>query len=87
MRQVLQQWVKVQAGDQVELVCPELKAGDIFDVVVSAALDPEPSSAGQPGGERSRPRRSVLDIISEATGHVLFKAGHEVDGHIREERN
>ena len=87
MQQVLQQQVTVQAGGKVELVWPELKAGDIVDVVVSAALAPERRSARQPGGGRSRPRRSVLDILSEAPGHLVFKSALEVDEYIREERD
>ena len=87
MQQLLQQQVTVQAGGRVELVCPELKAGDIVDVVVSAALDPARSSDGQPGNENSRPRRSVLDILNEAPGHLLFKTAQEVDEYIREERD
>lgn len=87
MQQVVQQQVTVQAGGKVELVCPELKAGEIVDVVVSAAPDSKRSSARQPGGGRSRPRRSVLDILNEAPGHLLFKTAQEVDEYIREERD
>ncbi len=87
MQQVLQQQVTVQAGGKVELVWPELKAGDVVDVVVSAALDTERSSAGQPSGAGSRTRRSVLDILSEAPGHLVFNSAQEVDEYIREERD
>ena len=87
MHQMLQQQVTVQAGGKVELVCPELKAGEIVDVVVSTALAPERSSAKQSGDERSSPRRSVLDILNEAPGHLLFKTAQEVDEYIREERD
>ena len=87
MQQVLQQRVTVQAGGKVELVCPELKAGEIVDVVVSAAIDGGRTSSRLPGGERPRPRRSVLDILNEAPGHLLFKTAQEVDEYIREERD
>lgn len=87
MQQMLQQQVTVQAGGKVELVCPELKAGEIVDVVVSTALDRVRSSAWQSGDERPRPRRSVLDILNEAPGHLLFKTAQEVDEYIREERD
>ena len=87
MQQVLQQQVTVQAGGKVELVCPELKAGEVVDVVVSAAVDPARSSDGQPGNENSRPRRSVLDILNDGPSERLFKTADEVDQYIREERD
>ena len=87
MQQVIEQQVTVLPGGKIELVCPELTAGEVVDVVVSATLDPERSSAGQPGDESSRPRRSVLDILNEAPGHLLFKTAQEVDEYIREERD
>lgn len=86
MQQVIEQQVTVLPGGRVELVCPELKAGEIVDVVVSAPPDPEQGSAGQPGDESSRPRRSVLDILSDGPSERLFKTADEVDAYIREER-
>ena len=79
MQQVLHERVTVQPGGRVELVCPELKAGDVVDVVVSASLGLERCWAWQAGDEDSRPRRSVLDILDEAPGHLLFKTALEVD--------
>ena len=87
MQQVLQQQVTVQAGGKVELVCPELQAGEVVDVVVSAAVDPVRSSHGQPGSENSTPRRSVLDILNDGPDERLFKTADEVDEYIREERD
>ena len=87
MQQVLQQQVTVQAGGKVELVCPELKAGEVVDVVVSAAVAPARSSDGQPGSENSRPRRSVLDILNDGPSERLFKTADEVDEYIREEHD
>ncbi len=87
MAETLHIQTTVQSGGKVELVCPGLKAGEIVDVIVSTALDPERSSARQSGDERSSPRRSVLDILNEAPGHLLFKTAQEVDEYIREERD
>ena len=87
MQQVLQQQVTVQAGGKVEVVCPELKAGEIVDVVVSAAIVPERTVVRQSEDEGARPRRSVVDILDEAPGHLLFKTAQEVDEYIREERD
>lgn len=87
MQQVLQQQVTVQAGGKVELICPELKAGDIVDVIVLTAVDPERSPDGRPGDENSRPRRSVLDILNDGPSERLFKTAEEVDEYIREERD
>lgn len=87
MQEVLQQQVTVQAGGKVELVCPELKAGEVVDVVVSAVVGPARSSDGQPGSENSTPRRSVLDILNDGPSERLFKTADEVDEYIREERD
>ena len=54
MQQVLGQQVTVEAGGKVELVCLELKAGEIVNVVVSATRDPEPIAGGQRGDENAK---------------------------------
>lgn len=87
MQQVLQRQVTVQAGGKVELFCPELKAGDIVDVVVSPVLDPGRSPAEQAGDENPRRRRSVLEILNDGPSERLFKTADEVDEYIREERD
>lgn len=87
MQQVIEQQVTVLPGGKIELVCPELQAGEIVDVVVSASPDPERSSASPSGDGNSRPRRAVLDILNEAPGHLLFKTAQEVDEYIHEERD
>lgn len=87
MQKMLQQRVTVQPGGKVELICSELKAGQTVDVVVTPAPEPERRSARQSSDGTSRPRRSVLDILEEASGHLLFKTAQEVDEYIREERD
>ena len=56
----------------MEIVSPELEAGQTVDVVVS---HPAPAE-----------RRSAVDILAEAPGHRLFKSAKEVDDYISEER-
>ena len=62
----------VQPGGKVEITSPELEAGQSVDVVVTRSSTTE--------------RRSVVDILTEAPGHRLFKTGKEVDDYINEER-
>lgn len=87
MRQAIQQQVTVQAGGKVELICPELQAGEIVSVVVSAAPDPERGSARRSDDGSSRPRRSAWEIINDGPRERLFKTAQEVDDYIREERD
>jgi hypothetical protein len=64
----------VQAGGRIEVTAPELAAGQQVEVTVrQVATAPQ--------------RRSVLDILAECPGGVLFKTVEEVDAYINEERN
>ena len=72
MRKAIQISTTVQPGGKVEVVSPELEAGQIVDVVISPM--PAPST------------RSAWQIISEGPGHRLFKTAKEVDDYITEER-
>ena len=67
---------RVQPGGRVEVTDPELHAGDTVDVIIQTHVPAEHSH-----------RRSALDIINEAPGHVLFKTAEEVDAYIRELRD
>ena len=87
MQHVIEQQVTVLPGGKIELVCPELQAGDVVDVVVSVEPDPEESSERLLGVDRSRPRRSVVDILNDGPAERLFKTAEEVDEYIREERD
>ena len=75
----------VQPGGKVEFVCPELEPGQSVDVVVSRSAEDGSPAQGADGD--ARPRRSLLDILNEAPGHLLFKTAEEVDEYIREERD
>ena len=87
MQHVIEQQVTVLPGGKIELVCPELQAGDVVAVVVSVEPDPERSSASPSGDGHSRPRRSAWEIINDGPRERLFKTAKEVDDYLREERD
>ena len=62
----------VLPGGKVEFVSPDLEAGQTVDVVVTPSPPP--------------PRRSAVDILAEAPGHLVFKTAEDVAAYLREER-
>ena len=72
MQKALHIKTTVQPGGKIELVSPDLEAGQAVDVVIS----PTPATAA----------RSAWQIISEGPGHRLFKTAKEVDDYIAQER-
>ncbi|MCG3130625.1 MAG: hypothetical protein FLDDKLPJ_01391 [Phycisphaerae bacterium] len=64
----------VKAGGLIEVLAPDLPAGETVDVTI------RPISHAQG-------KRSVVDILAECPGGVLFKTAEEVDSYIREERD
>ena len=72
MQKALHMSTMVQPGGKIELVSPDLEAGQAVDVVISPT--PTPSA------------RSAWQVISEGPGHRLFKTAKEVDGCIARER-
>jgi hypothetical protein len=72
MQRALRMRTTVQPGGKVEIVSPELEAGQTVDVVVLRFSPAE--------------RRSAVDILAEAPGQLLFKTAKEVDDYIAEER-
>ena len=62
----------VQPGGKIEIVSPELEAGQTVDVVVS----PAPAVA----------RRSAVDILAEAPGGLVFKTAADVAAYLKEEK-
>ena len=65
----------VQPGGKIEIESTELTAGEDVDVTISPAKNPGESE-----------KRSAVDILAEAPGHLAFKSAKEVDDYIREER-
>ena len=70
MKKALHMRTTVLPGGKVEIVNPELEAGQTVDVIIS----PAPST------------RSAWEIISAGPGQRLFKTAKEVDDYIAEER-
>ncbi len=67
----------VLPGSRIEVAAPELREGDMVQVVVISA--PNPSMA--------KPKPSALQLIRSLNGHRLFKSVEEVDKYINEERD
>ena len=62
----------VLPGGKIEIVDRELPVGESVDVVVSQSLASE--------------RRSVVDILDEAPGHLVFKTAADVAAYLAEEK-
>jgi hypothetical protein len=62
-------------GGKIELTNADLPDGQDVEVIV---LLPETSGI---------PRRSVVDVLAEAPGGLIFKSVDEVDTYLREERD
>lgn len=65
----------VQAGGRIEVRAPDLPVGQPVDVIIRLAGD-------QPNG-----RRSIVDILAECPGGLLFKTPEDVDAYLRAERD
>ena len=63
----------VQPGGRVEVSSPQLPAGKAVAVIV---LFPR---------EAEKERRSIVDVLAEAPGHLAFQTADEVDTYLREE--
>ena len=65
----------VQAGGKIEITDAQLPVGTAVDVIV---LFPQPADT---------PRRSIVDVLAEAPGHLAFQTAEEVDAYLCEERD
>lgn len=65
----------VQPGGRVEVISPQLPAGETVEVIVLFAR------------ESADVRRSVMDILAESPGHLAFQTPEDVDAYIQEERS
>jgi hypothetical protein len=65
----------VQPGGIIQVEDGQLPAGQPVEVIV---LLP-PSYA--------LPRRSIIDVLAEAPGHLAFQTAEEVDSYLNEERD
>jgi hypothetical protein len=75
MQSALRMTAWVQPGGKIEVSDRQLPAGQSVEVIV---LLPQPQAL---------PRRSVVDVLAEAPGHLAFKTAQEVDGFLRAERD
>ena len=67
----LSAWVK--PGGKIEISDSQLLPGRV-DVIVLVPSVPEPS------------RASILDVLAEAPGHLIFENAEAVDAYLLEER-
>ena len=72
MQKALHIRTKVLPGGKVEFASPELEAGESVDVVVTRSSSTE--------------RRSVVDILAEAPGGLVFKTAEDVAAYLKEEK-
>ena len=72
MQQTLHVRATVQPGSKIEIVDQQLEVGEEVDVVVSPAAPAK--------------RRSAVDILNEAPGHLVFKTAEDVAAYLKEEK-
>ena len=75
MQSALRVTTLVQPGGKIEVTDTHLPAGQSVEVIV---LLPSLSAI---------PRRSILEVLAEAPGHVSFQTADEVDAYLRAERD
>lgn len=75
MQAALRITAQVQAGGKIEVVDAQLPVGTSVEVIV--LLPP----ANVP------PRRSLIDVLADAPGHLAFQTAEEVDAYLRAERD
>jgi hypothetical protein len=70
MQAALRVTTTVDEDGRIEVVDPQLRSGQSVDVIV---LFPEAPII---------PRRSILDVLAEAPGHLLFRTPEDVEVHL-----
>ena len=73
MQKALHIRTTVLPGGKIEIVDDELPVGESVDVVVSQS----------PASER----RSIVDILDEAPGHLVFTSAADVAAYLAEEKD
>jgi Fe2+ transport system protein FeoA len=72
-------------GEPIEVEVLNPLEGEPIEVEVLNPLEGEPIEVEVRNPSEST-RRSAVDILDEAPGHLLFKSAEEVDSYLREER-
>jgi hypothetical protein len=75
MQAALRLTTLVQPGGKIEITDSQLPDGQAVDVIL---LFPQQADAS---------RRSVVEVLAEAPGHLAFQNAEEVDTYLREERD
>ena len=73
MQKTLRIRARVQPGGRIEIVDEGLPVGESVDVVVSQPPVSE--------------RRSIVDILDEAPGHLVFTSAADVAAYLAEEKD
>jgi hypothetical protein len=75
MQAALRLTAQVQAGGKIEVADAQLPVGASVEIIV---LLPQSTPTA---------RRSILDVLAEAPGHLTFETAEEVDAYLRAERD
>ena len=75
MQAALRMTALVQPGGKIEVTDTQLPTGQAVEVIVLLPSIP------------AMPRRSILEVLAEAPGHLAFQTANEVDAYLREERD
>ena len=77
MQTALRMTTTVHTGGKIELLVPQLPVEEMIEVIL---LFPVVERASTP-----RPKRSVVDILAEASGHRVFQTVGDVEHYLHEE--
>ena len=75
MQTALRLTTLVRPGGKIEIADAQLPVGTSVEVIV---LLPSPPTL---------PRRSILEVLADAPGHLAFQTAEEVDAYLRAERD
>jgi len=75
MQAALHITTEVKQGGKIEITDTQLPVGQSVEVIVLL-----PSATGVA-------RRSIVEILAEAPGHLAFQTAEEIDQYLREERD
>jgi len=77
MQAAVRMTTKVHTGGKIELLVPQLPIEEMIEVILLFPLIEQTSTL--------RPKRSVVDILAEASGHRIFQTVSDVDHYLHEE--
>jgi hypothetical protein len=75
MQSTLRLSTTVLPGGRIEISDPQLPSGEAVDLIV--LLPPAKSGSA----------RSIVDVLREAPGHLVFQSAEEVEHYLREGRD